>query len=155
MWEFLIRQWQDYRNRCGRLIFRGKAKFAQSIRLWVDSGATLTLGENFYCNKNCLLRAYDDISFGRDVLMGWDISVNTADGHTIYEGLNPQLNHAPITIGNHIWIASHVIIGKGARLPDNSVIAQRSIVTKVFQESNVLIGGTPARILKSGIDWRK
>lgn len=139
----------------GHLVFRGTARFGQGIRLWVDQGATLVIGDNFYCNKNCLLRAHDDITTGRDILCGWNVSVNTADGHIIYEDGIPKTSHGPIVFGNHIWIASHVIVGKGVVLSDDTVVAQCSTVTGVFRETNVLIGGTPARVLKNGIEWRE
>ncbi|HEY9752233.1 MAG TPA: hypothetical protein V6C46_04750, partial [Coleofasciculaceae cyanobacterium] len=52
-----------------------------------------------------------------------------------------------------VWIASHVSILKGVSIPDNSIVATRSVVTKSFNMQNTLIGGVPAKVLKNNINW--
>ena len=39
-------------------------------------------------------------------------------------------------------------------IQDNSVVGIRSLVTKRFTESNILIAGQPAIKRKQNIDWR-
>lgn len=46
-----------------------------------------------------------------------------------------------------------VAISKGAQIADNSVIGQRALVTRAFNEQNVMIAGVPARIIKTKISW--
>jgi len=137
----------------GKLLVKGSARFGQGVRIWVDGNAIIQLGENFYCNKNCLFRAHDNIIFGDDVLLGWDIEFNTADGHSLFVNGKENKNHESIRVGNHVWIASHVIFAKGAEVADDSVVASRSLVNKPFRESGVLIGGCPAHILKENVAW--
>lgn len=137
----------------GKLILEGTAKFGQGIRLWIDEGAVLTLGDNFYCNKNCLLRISENVSFGKDVLFGWNIELNTTDGHVVKHIDRENPNHAPIVIGNHVWVASHVILGKGTVLPDDTIVAGSSLVNRAFSEKNTMLGGIPAKVLKSDVSW--
>lgn len=140
----------------GRLIVEGTARLGQGIRLWIDSGSAIRLGDDFYCNKNCFLRACDaDIRFGKEVLLGWDIEVNTTDGHQLMVAGVAHPNHADICVGHHVWIASHVIVGKGAVLPDDTVVAARSLVNAKFIETKTLIGGTPAKVLKQDVTWKQ
>lgn len=47
----------------------------------------------------------------------------------------------------------NLIICKGVSIPDNSVIGVGSVVTKSFNESNVIIAGNPAVVKKQGIHW--
>ena len=42
-------------------------------------------------------------------------------------------------------------IHKGCSIPDDCVVAANSVVTKTFGESNALIGGVPAKEIKSDI----
>ena len=42
---------------------------------------------------------------------------------------------------------------KGVRIGNNSVVAYRSLITKSFEADNLLIGGSPARIIQEHIDW--
>lgn len=137
----------------GKLIIEGTARFAQGVRLWIDQNATITVGDNFYCNKNCLFRAFDNITIGNDVLMGWDIEMNTTDGHHIIIDGQEKVNHGTITIGNHVWIASHVIFSKNSSVANDCVVAQRSLVSSRFENRNVLIGGYVANVMKEHISW--
>lgn len=137
----------------GKLIIEGTARFAQGVRLWIDQNATITVGDNFYCNKNCLFRAFDNITIGKDVLMGWDIEMNTTDGHHIIIDGQEKENHGPIVIGNHVWIASHVIFSKNSAVADDCIVAQRSLVSTKVKCANTIVGGTPARELRQGINW--
>lgn len=137
----------------GKLIIEGTARFAQGVRLWIDQNATITVGDNFYCNKNCLFRAFDDITIGNDVLMGWDIEMNTTDGHHIIIDGQEKVNHGSISVGNHVWIASHVIFSKNSSVADDCVVAQRSLITSHYCVGSNLIGGFPAELLKSFINW--
>lgn len=139
----------------GRLVVDGTASFAQGIRLWIDPNATMTVGNHFSCNKNCLFRAYDDITIGDDVLMGWDIELNTSDGHLLKVNGIERENHGPIYIGNHVWVASHVIFSKNSSVVDGSVVAQRSLVSAKHMLQNVLLGGTPAKEIRENIQWQE
>lgn len=139
----------------GKLIINGTASFAQGIRLWIDSNATMTVGDHFSCNKNCLFRAFDDITIGEDVLMGWDIELNTSDGHFIKVNGLEKVNHGAIQIGNHVWVASHAVFSKNSSVADGSVVAQGSLVATKHEIPNVLLAGTPARDVKSNIEWQE
>ena len=59
-----------------------------------------------------------------------------------------------IIIGDKVWIGAHVHILKGVNIPDNSVIAYRTLLTKSFNEPNSIIGGEANRILKKNIIWK-
>jgi acetyltransferase-like isoleucine patch superfamily enzyme len=42
---------------------------------------------------------------------------------------------------------------KNAGLPDNTIVAAKSVVSKKFTESNTVVGGNPARVVKTGVNW--
>jgi acetyltransferase-like isoleucine patch superfamily enzyme len=88
-------------------------------------------------------------------LFAYDIDIRTGDSHSIIDTItNERVNHArDVIIGNHVWVAAHVSILKGSYISDNSVIATRALVTKRFEVPNILIGGIPARKIKSNINW--
>jgi len=58
-------------------------------------------------------------------------------------------------ISNNVWICNKAIILKGSQINSHSIIASGAIVTDQFDESNVIIGGSPARILKHQIFWKE
>ena len=58
-----------------------------------------------------------------------------------------------INIAQHVWIGSKVTITKGAAVAKDSIIGTGSIVTKVFDQPNVVIAGIPAKIVKENVSW--
>lgn len=58
---------------------------------------------------------------------------------------------APIIIGKNVWIGSDARICKGITIGDGSIIAANAVVTKSCPP-NCIMGGNPAKILKTDID---
>lgn len=136
----------------GTVIFEGKAKLGQGCR--IGSGGVLTMGKNFQVTAETTIICEESITFGNDVLCSWQCQIMDTDFHQIMEGEIEPKKRSPVTIGNHVWIGSRVIINKGTEIADNSVVAAGSTVTGKFTESNVLLAGIPAVIRKTNIDWK-
>lgn len=142
----------DVRNG-GKIIFRGSAIITRGTSL-VCSKGVIDIGDGFFCNGNCWLFSDKAIIFGSDCMLGWDISINTTDGHyMVYNGVRQQSMSAPISIGKHVWLCSAVTIGKGVIVGDNSVVAQRALVTKSFPFGHQLVGGMPAKVIRENVGW--
>ena len=137
----------------GRLIVGNIVNMARGTRLVVDGG-TMTVGSHFWCNGDSYFCCTTNITIGDENMYGWNISFNTSDGHHIYNADKEKPMEGDITIGNHVWIASHCIIGKNTQVADGSVVAQHSLLSKHYDAPNVLIGGMPARILKENYSWK-
>lgn len=60
-----------------------------------------------------------------------------------------------IVIGNNCFIGANSTIIYGVELADNTIVAAGSVVTKSFQNGNVIIGGNPAKIIGTWDDFRK
>ena len=59
-----------------------------------------------------------------------------------------RVGESPVIIGNNVWIGMRSIVLKGVTIGNNSIIAAGSIVTKDVP-SNCLVGGNPAKFIKS------
>ncbi|MBR3836879.1 MAG: acyltransferase [Clostridia bacterium] len=135
------------------IVFEGKAGISAGNSICVDKG-TLVIGNNFSTNKNCLIACSKGIRIGNDVTLGWNVNVRDNDGHTIVdESTGVESESKEVTIGNHVWLCAYADVLKGTVIPDDSVVAYRSLVTKTFDRPGVLIGGAPAKILKENIRW--
>lgn len=97
------------------------------------------------------------INIGKDCMFAYDIDVRTGDSHSMIDSTtNERLNYAQdVCIGNHVWVAAHVSILKGVEIKDNCIISTRAVVTKSFEEENLLIGGIPARKIKENVNWKR
>ena len=74
--------------------------------------------------------------------------------YTLPKPVNENKNLG-ITIGKHVWIGADAVIMPGTVIGNDSVVGMRSIVTKKFEQDNVLITGSPAVIKKTCINWEE
>lgn len=97
----------------------------------------------------------DQLQIGDKCMFSNSIKLWT-DGHSVIDEKTKDLLNKPnheIKIGNHVWIGENVVLLKRTQIPSNSIVAHSSVVTKAFQEENVVIAGNPASIVKKGINW--
>lgn len=142
-------------NRNAHLKFNGRCTMSSGVSLILDIG-TLEIGDNFFCNKNCTFSCNDHITIGRNVLFGWNVEMLDSDNHQlIHRKKAVSTDHGSISIGNHVWIAAFSHILKNTVIPDGSVVAYHSVVTKKYSGEKLLIGGFPARILSDQVEWKQ
>jgi acetyltransferase-like isoleucine patch superfamily enzyme len=58
-----------------------------------------------------------------------------------------------IFIGNHVWVGEGAYINKSVSIGNECIVGGRSVVTKRFTSENVVIAGSPARVVKENIQW--
>lgn len=134
------------------LVFEGSAKFAKGTSLLI--GGDMTIGDKFSSNKNCSFSCNKSISFGEDCLLGWNVHIRDSDNHTvIINGCPKETDKDTVIIGDHVWLCANVDVLKGAVIPNNSIVAYRACVLGKFHENNILLGGFPAKIIKTNVDW--
>lgn len=135
------------------IIFKGKIGVSAGSSICVDNG-TLTIGDGFSTNKNCFIACSKGITIGDNVTLGWNVNIRDNDGHRIIERSSGKISESKeVQIGDHVWLCSYVNVLKGVSIPNESVVAYGSLVTTKFDKDNVLLGGTPAKILKDNISW--
>ena len=94
------------------------------------------------------------ISIGENCLFSSDVALRTGDSHAITDLSGKRINASEdITLADHVWVGNRAIITKGASAGKDSVVATGAILTSAIAEPNVVIGGVPAKVIKSGINW--
>lgn len=119
---------------------------------FLEIGKDTVIGEKTYLSVKGEEKS---ITIGENCMFSRNINIMTFDGHDIYIGeekINPSMS---IKIEDNVWIADGVTILKGVKVPKGSVVGINSLVTKAYDENNVILGGNPAKIIKRGITWRK
>ena len=91
-----------------------------------------------------------DVLIRKNTIIGPYFSVHSenhtfSDKNKLYRLQN--VTRTGIEVGENCWIGAKVAILDGVVIGNNCVIAAGSVVTKSF-DSNVLIGGVPAKIIK-------
>ncbi len=94
------------------------------------------------------------IEIGENSLFSSDIVFRTGDSHSILNREGERINPSKdIRIGNHVWIGHRVLVGKGVVIGDDNMIGTGSVVTKSIVETNNVIAGVPAKIVKKDTNW--
>jgi acetyltransferase-like isoleucine patch superfamily enzyme len=144
-----------YIEKGSKIIFYGKAFISRGSTLRIDEGGILKIGKDFVINKNTIIRCSDRITFHDDVMIGWNNEINDNDGHPIYIEGERIKSTSPIKIGPHVWITTYVKISKGVEISEGCIVAKGAVVTKKHNTPNSLIGGIPAKDIRTGVDWSR
>ena len=116
----------------------------------IGEGSTFTGKTNLICLDNT------KIIIGIDCMFAFNINLRTGDHHPIFGNNGERINASrDIIIGNHCWIGQGATILKGSEIGTNSIVGCNSLVTKKINDENVIIVGTPGRIVKKEIKWER
>lgn len=93
------------------------------------------------------------IEIGENCLIAANCQIFDGSGHdTLLDDPSKRIDSngliKPIIIGNDCWIGTSAIILPGTKLGNNCIVAAGSVVNGNF-EDNSLVGGNPAKFIKS------
>lgn len=129
--------------------------------LFIEIGdhSKIYIDENFSTIGTKIYNAepHKTVSIGKNCMFSENTLIRTNDGHTIYslKDLKPINFPLNVILEDHIWVSKNVTILKGVKLNKDTVIAANSVVTKSCPESNVVLAGNPANIVRREIGWDK
>ena len=111
-------------------------------------GSNITIGENFYANRNLIILDDAEVKFGKNIAIGPNVGIYTI-GHPIDAELrnSKYFISKPITIGDNVWIGGGATILQGVTIGNNVVIGAGSVVTKDIPDNCVAVG-TPCKVIK-------
>jgi acetyltransferase-like isoleucine patch superfamily enzyme len=99
----------------------------------------------FANSSGCYIQGKNGVFIGDNTIFAPGVKIISAN-HSKYDYSKHDLCN-PIIIGNNCWLGTNVVVLPEVNLGDNVVVAAGSVVTKSF-ESNLIIGGVPAKIIK-------
>lgn len=123
-----------------------------TTRIYGDGN--IIIKEGTYIGTNSYIVAHPKsavIIIGSNCMISHDVHIRTLqyDVNTLHLPIKERKSiYANILIGNNVWIGKGVYIKGGVTIGDNVVIGANSVVTKDI-ESNMIVGGVPARIIRN------
>lgn len=117
-------------------------------------GKGITIGKNVGLGTNGYYGGAGGVKIGDDTIFGNFVSVHPENHNFANLDLPIRLqgvNHKGIIIGKGCWIGAKATILDGTIIGDGCIVAAGAVVTGHFPD-NVIIGGVPAKIIKSRID---
>ncbi len=131
-----------------KLFAKTGTSFYITTPFWCDYGSQIEIGEDFYCNHNCVILDCAPVVFGNHVYIGPNCGFYTAyhpfDVHTRRKGLEYA---SKIMIGNDVWLGGDVKVMPGVTIGNDVIIGAGSVVTHDI-EDHVIAVGNPCRVLR-------
>lgn len=144
-----------------KLIIRGPGRviFGANVNAWshgepnvlltFEQDAVIRVGDHVRLN-GAGVQARCGITIGDYALLGSTLLLDS-DFHSLARDrmTNPAatIASAPITIGDHVWLAGQSAVLKGVTIGANAVVGFRAVVTHDVP-ANVVVAGNPARIIR-------
>lgn len=140
----LFKKWRVLVLKCFGAKVEWSSHIYSSVKIWapwnLEVGANSSLGPKVDCYNQGQIR----IGANTVISQKTYLCASTHD----YDKKDFPLLLKPITIGSGVWVAADAFIGPGVFVEDNAVIAARSVVIKNI-EKNAIVGGNPAKFIKS------
>lgn len=134
----------------GTIVFKGRASFGSGSKISCGPDGSMVVGDNFVNTANGSFICHDSLSIGNRCLVSWDVLVMDTDFHHI-EG---SAMTSPVSIGDHCRICCGARIMKGADIPDGSILAASSVVSKRLKANRPLIVEFN-KVAKMGVEWHE
>ena len=119
-----------------------------SFTVWspADAPGSIIIGDGCFFAGNVRILAAGSITIGDSLLAAKGVTITDSDWHGLYDRVDPRPAHAPVVIGDNVWLGDGVIVGKGVTIGDNAVIGARSVVVRDVP-ANAVAAGNPARVI--------
>lgn len=115
--------------------------------LHINYGKHTKIGKNVFINFDCVFLDLGGITIEDNVLIAPKVSLLT-ESHPTSIADRHSLIPKPIHIKKNAWVGANATILQGVTIGENSIVAAGSVVSKDVPD-NVVVGGIPAKILKT------
>ena len=132
----------------GAIHLHDGVKLDTTTRLVAARDGTIEIGERTGVGMGSIINAGADVRIGRGSLIA-SHCVFAASFHGIAAGTpirSQPHEHAPISIGEDVWLGAGAFVGKGLRIGDGAVVAAGAAVTGDISPGAV-VAGVPARAI--------
>ena len=133
----------------GRLVLGDRVQLDSNARVVAANGALLELGEFSALGAGTVVNAGADVLIGRGTFTAAHCVINASD-HRMEPGVPMReqgYDHAPILIGEDVWIGVGALVSKGARIGNGAIVSAGAVVTGDVP-ADAIVQGRPARVVK-------
>jgi acetyltransferase-like isoleucine patch superfamily enzyme len=114
---------------------------------YTNFGKFISIGKNIFINHACSFLDMGGITIEDGVLIGPRVNLVT-ENHPLNPDERSALLTKPIRIKQNAWIGAGATILPGVTIGENAIVAAGAVVSKDVPD-NVIVGGIPAKIIKT------
>lgn len=140
-----------YKLLYGKKIKIGSLTVRDRFNLTILMDGHIYIGKNVFFNHDCSITSCGSVvKIGDGTIFGENVKIY--DHNHCYEDINIPIKDqgyttAPVSIGNHCWICSNVVILKGVTIGNNVVIGAGCVIYKDIPSSSIVINKQELRII--------
>lgn len=114
-------------------------ELAPYVDVQVHGQGHLTVGDRVYMNRSCTISCHGKVSVGNGCMFGPGVKIfDNNHRFALGKGVSTDLSIGSVTIGNNCWIASDVILLKGADVGNNCVVGAGCIVNSKIPANSIV-----------------
>ena len=117
------------------------------IPFHTNFGRHIQIGKNVFINHACTFLDLGGITIEDDVQIGPKVNIIT-ENHPVDPSQRKMLNLKSVLIKRNAWIGAAATILPGVTIGENAIVAAGAVVHKDVP-ANTIVGGIPARIIKT------
>ncbi|MDE7120196.1 MAG: hypothetical protein K2O10_06260 [Muribaculaceae bacterium] len=128
-----------------------------------QSGGKVRFGDYTRLGKGAIVRSLESVTVGAYTAIADNVVISDNGNHPIdpvfrrkmkEDALDGDMRlwkhseHAPVVIGENVWVCEGARINRGVTIGDNAIVAAGAIVTKDVP-ANSIVAGIPAKVIKT------
>jgi acetyltransferase-like isoleucine patch superfamily enzyme len=140
-----------------RVLIGSRCKLRGSVNISGDDQTVLIGARTSFNNATIICKGNANVHIGRDCMFSSSIEVRTCDGHAIIDldTMTRTNTAASVFIGDHVWVGKGALLQKGSHVASDNVIGYGALVRGRFADSQTIIAGTPARVVRTRKTWAR
>ncbi len=115
--------------------------------LATHEGGSIEIGNGVFINHGASISAHNLVTIGDGCQIGPYACIMDNDYHQVEDRTKPGESQ-PIILERNVWLGVRVVVLKGVRIGENSVIGAGSVVTRDVPP-NTLAAGMPAKAIRT------
>jgi acetyltransferase-like isoleucine patch superfamily enzyme len=141
-----------YMRENSRLVLHGMNQIGRGSLVWILEDGCIEIGGGGFTAGNNMLIAKESVKIGKNCQIAFGATISDHDFHRTYtDGVeNPET--APVEIGDWVWIGMNATVLKGVTIGDGAIVAAGAVVTTDVP-AHAMVGGVPAKILKTDVEF--
>ena len=151
---------------CGshNIIFIGRGHVMRGLKINIGTSSPASyvncaIGRWFSIEPNSrflLHNSGNKLIIGDSCMFSNNITVRLGElPHLLFDALSGEYVDVSncVEIGDHCWVGENVYITKSAGIKNDVIVGACSVLTKKFDQKNVVLAGNPAKLVRENITW--